>query len=419
MISRLRKMSINMARWRHGLCAIALSSLSLGVGSAHAEDSLGAALTGGKVSLDLRYRFEHVGEDNANKDAAASTLRTALGYTTGTFDNFGALVEFENISVIGPERYNSTINGLTRYSKVADPKGSEVNQAYLSFSGLSATVMQLGRQRITLDNQRFIGKSGSRQNEQTFDGFELVNKSIADTQVTYAYLTDAHRSTGPDASNGNLHMKSHIINAGYRGLGFGTLTGYAYLLDIDNQALLGTASASAKTLGLRFTGTHGLTDSTALLYTAEYAKQSNYADNPHRYELPYLLGELGATISGVTAKFGYENLGSDGTYSVQVPIGTRHSRDGWDDMFSPATPAKGLVDQSLSVAATLAGIDANAAYHDFTADKGGAKYGTERDFITSRTWEKKYTLGLKYAAYHADTFGVGTNKAWVWGEVKF
>lgn len=419
MIHWLRRTRISTACWRCRLCAMTLAALSLGLGIAHAEDSLGSALTGGKVSLDLRYRIEHVGEANANKDANASTLRTALGYTTGTYRDFGAMVEFENISVIGPELYNSTVNGLNQYSKVQDPKGSEVNQAYLNFGGLSDTALRLGRQRITLDDQRFVGNSASRQNEQTFDGFEAVNKSVADTQITYAYLTDAHRSTGSDASNGNLRMKSHLINAGYTGLGLGTLTGYAYLLDIDNQALLGAASASTKTLGLRFTGTHRLTGRTALLYTAEYAKQNNYADNPHHYDVTYLLGELGATIAGISAKYGYEDLGSDGTYSVQVPIGTRHSRDGWDDMFSPATPAKGLVDQYLSVTDTVAGIDVSAAYHDFAADQGSARYGAERDLMASRTWEKRYTLALKYAAYQAHTYGVDTDKAWIWGEVKF
>ncbi|MHB8473136.1 MAG: alginate export family protein [Gammaproteobacteria bacterium] len=394
-------------------------TLALLAGNACSEGTLGAALTGGKVSLAMRYRFEHVGEDNANKNAEASTLRTALGYTTGNFNGLGAMLEFENISAIGTARYNSGVNGLTRYSKVGDPTGSEVNQAYLSFKGLPETVMQLGRQRITLDDMRFVGNSSSRQNEQTFDGFEAINKTLPDTQFTYAFLTNADRSTGHDSSTGDLRMKTHLVNIAYSGLGLGTLTGYGYFLDIDNQTLLGAASASAKTLGLRFTGTHALNSDMGLLYAAEYARQSDYADNPRSYGLNYLLGELGFAVGKFSAKYGYENLGSDGTHSVQVPLGTRHSRDGWDDMFSPATPTNGLIDRYLTVVDQLFNLDEIMVYHDFRADQGGAKYGTEWDAMISRTWQKRYMLGLKYAAYHADTYAVNTNKAWFIGEVKF
>ena len=359
-------------------------TLALLVENTHAGEPLGAALTDGKVSLAMRYRYEYVGEDNANKNAEASTLRTALGYTTGNFNGFGAMLEFENVSAIGAARYNSGVNGLSQYSKVGDPTGSEVNQAYLSFNALPKTVMQLGRQRIVLDDLRFVANSSSRQNEQTFDGFEAVNKALPDTQMTYAFLTDAHRSTGDESSTGNLRMKTHLINIAYSGLGMGTLIGYGYFLDIDNQTLLGAASASEKTLGLRFIGTHPLNGDAGLLYTAEYARQSDYANNPNSYGLNYILGELGVTAGNISAKYGYEYLGSNGTYSLQVPLGSRHSRDGWDDMFS-STPVNGLIDQYFNVTGKLFDIDETMVYHNFRADKGGVKYGTEWDAMASRT----------------------------------
>ena len=408
-----------------GLCGIAIGSLALGMtGGVQAEDSIGAALTGGKVSLDLRYRYEQVDQDKLPKKANASTLRTALGYTTGKFYDFSAMVEFENVSVLGAEHYNSTVNNkAAQYATVVDPKSTELNQGYLSYTGLSDTTMQLGRQRITLDNQRFVGNSGWRQNEQTFNGFEVVNKSLPDTQITYAYLTDANRVTGDDASNGDLRMKSHIINVAYSGLGFGALTGYAYLLDngnIANQVLLGPASASTQTLGLRFNGATKMNDDLALLYTAEYARQGDYADNPASYHVNYLLGELGATFTGITVKYGYEKLGSDRTHAVQTPLATLHAFNGWADMFL-TTPTNGLVDQYLSVGAKPMDINLAAVYHDFATDKGAGDYGKEWDLMASKTFEKKYTLGAKYANFSADSASayVDTKKFWLWGEVKF
>ncbi len=413
------------ALWRRRVSACAVAVLlSIPLAGAHAAGSLGDALTGGKVSLDLRYRYEYVNQDKpvlTHKTGGSSTLRTALGYTTGSFQSISALIEFENISIIGAERFDSTANGKTNLYPVAlTPDGSEVNQAYLSYNGIPDTVVQLGRQRIVLDNNRFVSALSWYQNEQTFDAVGLVNKSLPNTQIFYAYLTNANRVTGDDAANGNMHMKTHLLNAAYNGFGIGTLTGYAYLVDIDNQALLGAASPSTKTLGLRFNGTHAVNDNATLLYTVEYAKQSDYADNPQSYDVNYLLGEFGATLSGITAKYGYEKLGSDGSHSIQVPIGSHHSRDGWDDMFS-ITPAAGLVDQYLSLTTKAADVELTLVYRDFKADKNSRQWGTEWDAMASRTWDKKYTLGVKFATFNSNSVPTyfDTTKAWLWGQVKF
>lgn len=405
------------------LCGIAIGSLMLGpAGAVQADDSLGAALTSGKVSLDMRYRYERVDQDNALKTANASTLRTRLGYTTGSFYNLSAMLEAENITVIGAEHYDDGIpGGKTQYSKVVDPATTEINQAYLGFTGWSDTVMNLGRQRIALDNQRFIGSVSWRQNEQTFDAFALVNKSLPDTTLTYAYLDNVNRVTGDDDPAGDARMRSHLLNASYAGLGVGTLIGYGYLLDYDAA---GNFSKSTQTWGLRFNGGSALSDGIKLLYTAEYARQGDYADNPGSYHVNYLLGEIGANVHGITAKYGYEKLGSDGSFAVQTPLATTHIFDGWADMFL-TTPANGLVDQYLSIGGKALDIDLVAVYHDFTADKGSVAYGTEWDLLGSRTFARKYTVGLKYATYQADQRAAGfatnvdTDKFWVWGEVKF
>lgn len=410
--------------WR----ALVFALLLVGpVGNAAAAGSLGDALTSGQVSLDLRYRYEYVDQKNpalSHQTGGSSTLRTALGYTTGKYHDLSAVVEFENVSIIGSERFNSTVNRKTTYPVALTPDGSEVNQAYLSYGAVPDTDIQLGRQRIALDDYRFVSTLSWYQNEQTFDALGLLNKSLPDTQLFYAYVTNANRVTGDDAVNGNMHMKTHLLNAAYSGLGVGTLTGYAYLVDIDDQNLLagsaGNPSLSTKTLGLRFNGSHALNDNASLLYTAEYARQSDYADNPFSYDIDYLLGEFGATLSGITAKYGYEKLGSDGSHSIQVPIGSHHARDGWDDMFS-ITPARGLIDQFVSLSAKPADVELTLVYRDFQSDKADLQWGKEWDAMASRTWAKRYTVGVKFAAFASDSAPTyfDTTKAWLWLEVKF
>lgn len=397
--------------------ALALACMAA-VPQTHAAGTLMDALTYGAVSAQLRYRYEQVDQEGFAKDAKASTLRTQLGYLTDSYQGFNAFLQFENVTAIGPEHYNSTTNGNTQLPTVSDPTGTEVNQASLAYEAGYGTTFKLGRQVIVLDNQRFVGNVGWRQNEQTFDAFNVVNKSLPDTQITYAYLTDANRITGDDAVNGDLRMKSSLINAAYSGFGLGTFVGYDYLLHNDNQALLGAPSASTQTLGLRFIGKYPLAGAT-LLYTAEYAKQSDYANNTKDYDETYVFGEFGALMNGFTAKLGYEQLGGDGTYSVQTPLATLHAFNGWADMFL-STPATGLIDQSLTVAAKPMGMPVSVVYHDFKSDHGSTKFGKEWDAVASYAWDKKYTLGLKYADFNGDTpTYVDTKKTWLWAEVKF
>ena len=85
----------------------ALSTLAL---PAFAGDSFMDALTGGKPSLDVRYRYESVDQNNALKNADASTLRLRFGYETGEYKGFGVMLEGEHLSAIGDDDYNSTTN---------------------------------------------------------------------------------------------------------------------------------------------------------------------------------------------------------------------------------------------------------------------------------------------------------------------
>ena len=384
--------------------------LIAGVSSAAgAAETLGAALSGGKASLDIRYRYETVSQDNALKDTTASTVRSRLGYGTDAYHGLMGYLEFENITAVGAEDYNSTTNGKTAYSVVADPEGSEVNQAYLAWSGLPATTVTFGRQLITLDNQRFIGAVGWRQNEQTFDALSAVNKSLPDTVVTYAHLSNANRITG-----GNAEMSSDLLNAGYSGLAAGKLSAYVYLLDYDKAA-----SSSTQTYGLRFAGGTPV-GAGKVLYTVELAQQSDYGKNPANFDLNYTLTELGGTWGGVTAKLGYEVLEGDGTSSVQMPLATLHAFNGWADQFL-GTPATGLEDSYLSVGGAAMGVKLLAVYHDFKADKGGGDYGTEWDVLAAKKIGKLYSVVAKYASYSASGAPgkVDTDKLWLMGRAAF
>ncbi len=407
-----------MRKRRTSLCFPLTASAALGAallaGSvpAAAADNFTGALIGGKPTADLRLRYESVDQANALKDANAATLRLRLGYETGQYHGFGAFVEAETVTALGGENYNSTVNGKTAYSIVADPEATEINQAYLSYAGLADTTLKYGRQRIILDNHRFIGNVGWRQNEQTFDAFTLTNASLPQTNITAGYIFNVNRVFSDKSAQGDFKMNSPIFNVSYKGWSLGEVVGYGYLLDFTDLA-----ASSAQTYGLRLKGSAPLGGVKAL-YTAEYATQRDYRDNPRDYSLNYYLVEGGVGLSNVEFKLGYEVLGGNGTVAFQTPLATLHAMNGWADQFL-TTPAAGLKDTYVSAAATVWGTRLEAIWHDFRADSNSTRYGTEWDLQAVKAIDKTYAVGAKYASYDAKGFSVDTDKFWLWVEAKF
>ena len=371
--------------------------------------SLQDAIAKGKVFLNVRLRYEHV--DQPATDADALTLRTRLGYTTGSYHGFTAGVEAQNTTALVDD-YQEPGQPATGHSVVADPELTEVSQAWIGYANKDyATSGKVGRQLIILDNARFVGNVGWRQNMQTFDAVTLKNSSVEKLDLTYAYLWKVKRIFGnpPGAAFTDFDSNSHLINAAYSGLPIGKLTAYTYLLDLENAAGFGSSSA---TYGLSLTGSKPLGDSGVTLgYRAEYATQSDYGDNPADYDANYYVAELTAGYKGFSLKLGHEVLGSDGGVAAfQTPLATGHAFNGWADIFL-TTPATGLRDTYVAFSAPIpGGVKATVAYHKFEADTGGADYGDEVDFVASYKINKNLGLIAKIALYNADTFGVDTDK---------
>ena len=419
-------------------CAlIGLGILSLGLSPrVPAADNLIDALKAGQFDVDLRYRFEHVDDDSPKvlKDAEASTLRTALGYRTGLFRGFGAYLQMEDVRVLGPERYNDGgANALSQYATVVDPPGTELNQGYLSYAGWRSWRLRVGREEWVLDDQRFIGDVGWRQNHQSYDLVRGSYRGLADTVLDYAYVWNVNRIFGQDNPNPLLRhfaMHSQLLHASWTGSGWGRLSAYGYLLDFAAAPALST-----QTWGLRFSGEHALRGGWSAQYGAEYAKQLDYAANPHAIDADYALGELGleyrlgAWLQSVGAKLSYEWLSGDGGTSVlQTPLATGHAFQGWADKFL-TTPADGIRDAYATLSAQVLGAKLMAVYHDFRADHGGYRYGHEVDVLLLRRFRTHYTVGFKYAGYTADrnALNVARNpgqntditKYWAFAQVKF
>lgn len=396
-----------MSKTRKILISTLLGSVAGLPFASHADslETLPYAFSGGTPSLDLRLRYENVDQQNGLRNAYATTLRGRLGYDTGKWNDFDLYGEYEGTTAFFNQDYNSTTNGKTNQSVIADPQDTRLNQAFLRYSGLPKTVVKLGRQRLILDNARFVGNVGWRDAEQTYDGYNLVTSWFAPkSTLNYTYISNVNNVFYTDFA-----LRGHLINANYKFAPWLSLTGYAYLLDFKQNV---ATRRDTRTFGTRATGSLPLGDFT-LSYTGEFARQLRYADSPQNVGASYYFVEPVVSWKMLTAKAGYEILGanSDGSYGFQTPLATLHLFQGYADRFLN-TPNTGIRDLYFYGSAKVEQFTLAARYHDFHADDGGAKYGTEVDAIVSRPIVKNLSGLVKYATYHHDTFGVETKILW-------
>ncbi len=389
-----------------------------------APASFQEALLQGKPSLNARLRYESVQQDPFT-DAEALTLRLRLGYTTGLFHGFQAMIEGEANVPLVKDYFDGTGTNSDNYAVIADPEIYEINQAWLSYT-YEKTKATVGRQRIVLDNARFVGDVAWRQNQQTFDAALIQDRTFDKLTLTYGYLTRINRVFDDRAPQYDWQSDSHLINASYAGLPIGTLTGYAYLLDFS-ETQDAAARNSTQTYGVSLAGTRKLTDDVNLLYRAEYATQSNYRSSPLSYDSDYYLAELGAQVfKKYSLSLGYEVLGSDDGApgsGFKTPLATLHAFNGWADRFL-ITPDAGLRDLYLKATATLpANLSFLGFYHWFTADETGDKYGTELNAQLTYKLNKNLSFTGKVAYFDGDgeivSHRADTTKYWLQADYSF
>lgn len=369
---------------------------------------------------DIRYRLEMVDQNGLPENATASTLRVRAGLKTAEWRGLSALVEGEAMLNLGAERFNDTVNGLARFPVVADPEDVLLNQAYIRWKPDSRIELTGGRQTVNLDNQRWIGSVGWRQNDQTLDAARLTLKPATNLTADYLYAWRVNRVFGPDSPQGIWHNNDiHALRVGIQVKSLGTVSGYGYWLDIP-----AASSSSSRTLGVRLTGEQALSKDLKLTYAAEYARQNSHGANPLSFGHDYWLIEPGIATGSVTFKAGYEQLDGDGRSALQTPLATLHAFNGWADKFL-TTPANGLRDvyadlgYKLGKAGPLKGMALRLAYHDYRSTRLGIAYGNEWNASLSYPLHKHVTILAKLARYDANRFGTDTTKVWFSVEARF
>lgn len=371
--------------------------------------------------IDGRLRYEHV--DTPVTAADALTLRLRAGAELKSASDLSFLAEGEGNLALD-DSYNAfpfaiaSSQRRSTHAVIADPMTIGLNRLQLQYQGKGLTVT-VGRQRINLDDQRFVGSVGWRQNEQTFDALR-GEAAVGPISLDATYALRQRTVFGIDAGPRQAYDGNFVFLGAGAKLGPLQAKGFAYLLDYDPRGQFGAlavTNADTQTYGLRVTGSFRIDAATRLAIAASYARQGDWKDNPASYAEDYLAAEAALTRQALTATAGYELLGGDGTHSFQTPMASLHKFNGWADLFL-TTPANGLQDWYGGLAyrfgkrAPLNALNAAVTYHRFSGDRGALHYGDEWDASIGFKLGRAAILA-KVADYKAAGFGTDTRKAWV------
>ncbi|NOY00949.1 MAG: hypothetical protein GXP30_14665 [Verrucomicrobia bacterium] len=346
----------------------------------------------------LRYEWADI---DGFKDGYVLSLRNRFGIETGKLAGFSFLAEGEHTWILtDPDKYNPFPGVASDRSIIGDPENLQLNRLQLAYSGFDSNIV-VGRQRIVIDDHRFLGDVGWRQNDQTFDAALIQNQSIKDLKLTYAYINRVNRIFGEMAPNSGLtrfESDSHIVHIEYAALPIGKIRGYGYLLDFGDETGL-SRKFSTNTYGLELQGAKELADSKInFIYLATAAYQEGAGANPVNYSAGYYRLELGLKKESLNAGVGSEFLTSDGGKAAfQTPLATAHKFNGFADAFL-VTPDSGLRDYYAWIGATCPlKIKHKLTLHYFTSDEGGDALGFETDYVAVKKLSDNFSVLLKLA----------------------
>lgn len=395
-----------------------MKRLILTVASLAAADPACAQSIALKPLMEMRFRYEHVDQDDLPRDAAALTLRLRGGVEAKA-GRLSAILEGQGTLAV-TDHYYDGLHGPQRQPLVADPKNVALYRAQVHWQG-DGVALTVGRQRIALDDERFVGAIQFRDNGQTFDAVRAEVMPFRGLKADVSYAWSQRTIWGVDGKGARQQAVSGtniLANLSYQ-TSLGTFTGFAYLIDQD-EAAVQSYRLSSQTYGGRFAGAYAFSKAVRMSYQASFARQSDYRRNPNDYRADYYLIDAGFDVHRVKLGGGYEVLGADrgaALASFQTPLATAFKFQGWADKFL-TTPPDGVRDlygsagYGLKTRSRLGTVLLQGVYHRFHSDRLVRNYGNEIDLIASAKVGRT-ALSVRYAHYEADRLAADADKLWL------
>ena len=352
----------------------------------------------GKLNLDSRIRYE-VFDEAGGLDVDGTSHRIRYGYTTPESGGLQAMIEGETLYAWGHGR------DLHPADNAGD--GTDLNQLWVSFRSEGIGSAKLGRQIYTLDDHRFIGHVGWRQNIQTFDAV-TGSIDVVGQVALKAFFIDAVNTV----SGAHNDIEAFGVNAVHAVNESLDLTGFYYSIDGKPDM----PASSSDTVGIRLAGSIGM-ETVKWSYTLSYARQwENPGFTGPDFGLDYVWIDASTEIGGFTIGGGFEFLDGNGIRGFSTPLATLHKFNGFADVFLGASSSgalvNGLEDYQVYIGHTFGvgnGIKAQVIHHWFSPATGTGDYGNEIDLVASYQINEWFSIIGKYGDYDSDggSGGVG------------
>ena len=333
----------------------------------------------GKFGINYRIRYEETNDDGG------ISHRIRYGYTTENYNGFTANLEGKSLDGI-----EDGFNSLDFAGE-----GTDLNQLWGAYEDEDLGSVKVGRQIYTLDDQRFIGHVGWRQNTQTFDAMTVTVTGFENLVLKAFYLDQVNRINGTQ-----IDVDAFGINTAYA-LGKPLkLAGFYYELD-DTETL---ARWDSETVGLRASGEFALEDLT-VIYSLSVMGQ----DAVLGQDGGYFSAETSSSFAEVKLGLGYDVL----EQGFRTPLATVHKFQGFADVFVPQSitgTGNGVEDLYVYAGYNIPvgnGIAAKVIYHSFDPETGAGEFGDEINFVAVYEANKYINMIAKYADYKADGAGSG------------
>lgn len=363
-----------------------------------------------QVDWGSRIRYANVAADNSGQ-AASILLRGTIESEWN--DIFSTTLEVDHVSTTFKDDHNDGVD-VKEQPFIPDPPGTEINQALIAVQ-MDDLLINLGRQRINFDNQRFVGGNGFWQNEQTFDAALGKIKVSTNSNFTYAYIANANRIFGDDADDhlpgyddpyddnapgerpagllGDHEHHSHLARLEWNEWDYTRVIAYGYR--IDNRDM---PSASNNTLGASYAFNY---KHNRIKYRVqiEAAQQDHFEINADN--LNYYLLDFGLGINAYEISTRYEVLSANNGAAFITPLGSNHDFEGWADEIGN-TPNSGVRNFSLGLLWRAAPFRVETSYHFFTEDIGGNNIGRELDLDIAYKPARKHTVSLRLANFEPE-----------------
>lgn len=353
---------------------------------------------------------------SGEESARAASLLLRLNQDSHWNETIETHFQFDNVNRAFKNEHSDGVN-LNGKPVIPDAEGFDLNQAYLALN-YDSLKFQLGRQRISLDEQRFIGGNGFWQNEQTFDAALTNIKFSSSSQFTYAYIGNVNRIFGdhadenlrpgddgyeswggnrPAAIRGDHKHQTHIAQLNYNEWDYSKITAYGYA--IDNKTL---PAASNNTLGANYNFTYKA-DIVKYRVRIESAIQKLPELNNSPL-LPYYLLDANIGINRFEFNGRYEVLGNKKGANFITPLASLHDFQGAASLVQNYASG-GIKDSSIGFTWRATPFKIESQYHQFHSYTSNDYLAQELDLTLSYRPSRKHVVSLLIAYFKPESSG--------------